>query len=175
MAGTSRTTKRPIQATPAFPPPGHDHAACQAAALARARDAFEARGLKLTDLRLSVFTEIAASHHAIGAYEIIERLAANGPKLAPISVYRALDALTAAGMVHRLESRNAYFACQARHDEAREHVILACRDCGTIAEVEAGDALTAIDALARRLDFTVAARIVEVAGRCAHCAGLHAS
>ena len=38
-----------------------------------------------------------------------------GTRLAPISVYRALDALLEAGVVHRLESKNAYFACSRLH------------------------------------------------------------
>jgi hypothetical protein len=54
-----------------------------------------------------VFGEIAASHKAIGAYEVLDKLAARGERLAPISVYRAIDALLAAGIVHRFESRNA--------------------------------------------------------------------
>lgn len=175
MAETSRRPRRNEQFAFGFPPPGHNHLACLSASLARARDAFETCGLKFTGLRLAVFTEIAASHHAIGAYDIIERLAGKGSKIAPVSVYRALVALTAAGMVHRLESRSAYFACYCGHDAAREHVILACRDCGTVAEVEAGEALSAIDAIAQSLDFVITARIVEVAGRCAHCAGRSSS
>jgi len=40
----------------------------------RARQAFQNKGLKLTPLRQSVFREIAASHKAIGAYEVLDRL-----------------------------------------------------------------------------------------------------
>lgn len=154
-----------------FPPPGHNHQPCVSATLARARSAFETCGLKLTGLRLCVLGEIAASHRAIGAYEIIDGLAAKGTRLAPVSVYRALQALTAAGMVHRFESRNAYFACHGGHDGSRQPVVLACLDCGTIAEIDATDAFSAIDAIARRHDFTVTVRIAEVAGRCAGCTG----
>ena len=153
----------------AFPAPGHDHIACLSATLARARDAFEQRGLRLTDLRLRVMTEIAASHHAIGAYEIIERLAEKGIRLAPVSVYRAIEALIEAGVVHRLESRNAYFACHAAHASQRPHVVMSCGACHAIAEVAADPVFAAIDAATNRAGFTAHARIVEVAGRCAHC------
>ena len=44
----------------------------------RAREAFQNKGLKLTPLRQSVFREIAASHKAIGAYEVLDRLALTG-------------------------------------------------------------------------------------------------
>src|SRR6185295_18379236 len=95
----------------AFPALEHDHDRCLEEAMTRARKAFDDKGLKLTPLRRAVFGEIASSHRAIGAYEVLDKLAARGERLAPISVYRAIDALLAAGMVHRFESRNAFFAC----------------------------------------------------------------
>ena len=155
----------------AFPRPEHNHVACLSATLARARDAFEARGLRLTELRLRVFTEIAASHHAIGAYEVIDRLGEKGTRLAPVSVYRAIEALIEAGVVHRLETRNAYFACHSAHASERQHVILSCGDCGTVAEVDGEQVFGAIDAVAASHGFAAAVRIVEIAGRCAHCSG----
>src|SRR5262249_41572564 len=96
-------------ASKAFPAPEHDHGLCLEEAMERARQAFEDKGLKLTPLRRSVLQEIAASHKAIGAYEVLDRLAARGERLAPISVYRAIEALVDAGIVHRFESRNAFF------------------------------------------------------------------
>ncbi|MDZ4842095.1 MAG: Fur family transcriptional regulator [Hyphomicrobium aestuarii] len=153
----------------AFPAPEHDHVACRDATLNRAREAFDARGLKLTDLRAQVFGEIAASHHAIGAYDIIDRLARQGTRIAPISVYRAIDVLLAAGVVHRLESRNAFFACHASHSADRQHVILACATCGIVAEVAASAIFDAIDTAARSARFEPQTRMVEVSGLCAHC------
>ena len=100
----------------------------------RARQAFQNKGLKLTPLRQSVFREIAASHKAIGAYEVLDRLAVRGERLAPISVYRAIEALVAAGIVHRFESRNAFFACHAGHE--MRQLVLACEACGRVAEVD---------------------------------------
>ncbi|MBN9276146.1 MAG: transcriptional repressor, partial [Hyphomicrobium sp.] len=76
---------RRAQAAPAFPTPGHDHAPCLKETLQRAADAFEARGLKLTPLRQRVLEEVAGSHHAIGAYEILERLSQKErARMAPI-------------------------------------------------------------------------------------------
>ena len=109
----------------------------------RARKAFDDKGLKLTPLRQAVFREIAASHRAIGAYEVLDRLAASGERLAPISVYRAIDALVAAGIVHRFESRNAFFACHAGHE--MRQLVLACETCGRVAEVDGDKVFAAID------------------------------
>lgn len=155
--------------TRVFPQPGHNHSRCLASALARAEAAFVARGLRLTDLRRNVFEEIAASHHSIGAYDILERLSKKGTRLAPISVYRAIDALIEAGVVHRLESKNAYFACHHAHGGGAAHLVLACERCGTVAEVPGGAAFAAIEAGARAAGFGPRLTVVEVTGLCAHC------
>lgn len=155
----------------AFPAPEHDHDACLDEAMAKARKAFEDRGLRFTPLRQSVFREIAAaSHRAIGAYEVLDRLAVRGERLAPISVYRAIDTLVAAGIVHRFESRNAFFACHAGHEQRQ--LVLACENCGSLAEVDGAKVFTAIDKTAEATSFTItsANAVVEVWGLCANCA-----
>lgn len=157
----------------AFPAPEHNHDLCLDEAMERARKAFEAKGLKFTPLRRSVFQEIAAaSHRAIGAYEILERMATRGEHLAPISVYRAIDALVAAGIVHRFESRNAFFACHAGHEQRQ--LVLACEQCNAVAEVDGAKVFAAIDKTAGAAHFSASvdrAAVVEVWGLCAHCSG----
>src|SRR5688572_13050314 len=157
----------------AFPAPEHDHDVCLDQAMARARTAFAAKGLRLTPLREAVFQVIAAaSHRAIGAYEVLDRMARRGERLAPISVYRAIDALVAAGIVHRFESRNAFFACHAGHDE--HQLVLACEDCGAVAEVDGAPVFAAIDRVARGAAFAASSAkgaVVEVWGLCGNCVG----
>jgi Fur family transcriptional regulator, zinc uptake regulator len=160
--------KRDPEAT-AFPDGGHDHRRCLHTALDRAASAFEAKGLKLTDLRRRVFTEIAGSHHAVGAYDVLERLAQTGDRLAPISVYRAIDALLAAGCIHRLESRNAFFACHTAEVHARKPVVLVCTGCGRVAEMAGDHVLDALDRLVAASGFAASQAVVEVSGTCAGC------
>jgi Fur family transcriptional regulator, zinc uptake regulator len=161
-----------LPATNAFPAPEHDHDICLDEAIARARKAFEDKGLRLTPLRLSVFREIAAvPHRAIGAYEVLDRLAARGERLAPISVYRAIETLVTAGIVHRFESRNAFFACHGGHEQRQ--LVLACEQCGSLAEVDGTKVFAAIDKTAGAAAFTansVKGAVVEVWGLCANCA-----
>jgi Fur family zinc uptake transcriptional regulator len=163
---------RRAQPEQAFPAPGHDHAPCLKETLQRAADVFEANGLKLTPLRRRVLEEVAASHHAVGAYEILERLSRKErTRMAPISVYRALDALLEMGVVHRLESRNAYFACHAPHGKhGPRQIILACERCATVAEVATPATFEAIDSAARSAGFRPTRVMVEVTGLCASCA-----
>lgn len=164
-----RSERRTGGKGPAFPGPGHDHGHCVNDALARAERAFEAHGLRLTRLRRVVLAEIVSSHRAIGAYDILERLASHGTRLAPVSVYRAIDALIAAGAIHRLESRNAFFACHNAHEPGAQRIVLSCDTCGCVAEVDAPAAFSDIDRLAAQNNFTARRRIVEIAGTCADC------
>lgn len=160
-----------------FPAPEHNHDLCLDEAMARARKAFEDKGLRLTPLREAVFQEIAAaSHRAIGAYEVLERMAARGERLAPISVYRAIDALVEAGIVHRFESRNAFFACHAGHEQRQ--LVLACERCNSVAEVDGAKVFAAIDKTADAARFSASvnrAAVVEVWGLCANCSGKDAA
>jgi len=154
-------------ANKAFPAPEHDHDLCLEEAMERAREAFQMKGLKLTPLRQSVLREIAASHKAIGAYEVLDRLARRGERLAPISVYRAIEALVAAGIVHRFESRNAFFVCHAGHQ--MRQLVLACEACGRVAEADADAVFAAIDSCTGRAGFAPKGAVVEVRGLCASC------
>lgn len=143
-----------------------------AEAVERARSIFLERSLRFTDLREQVFAEIAATNGAIGAYEILERLSVKGTRLAPISVYRSIDALIDAGVIHRLESKNAYFACR-RHEHATKGrpIFLSCERCGSVIEAEAQSIFDQINDTARSAGFEPRVKFVEVSGICARCAG----
>ena len=147
----------------------HDHRPCLDDAIVRAEQAFDSRSLKFTPLRRQVFEEIAASHDAVGAYDVLDRLVRKtGERMAPVSVYRAIDALLQAGVVHRLESRNAFFACHTPH-AGRRHIALVCETCRTVSEVDGTTVFGAIDTEMTRASFTVRSVVVEVAGVCAAC------
>ena len=167
----SRTPSREVSAVSAdvFPAPGHNHDPCRSSLLERASRLFEAKAKKMTGLRRRVLEEIAGSHQALGAYEILERLAAKGPRLAPISVYRAIEALNEVGLVHRLESRNAFFACHASHAPDRNQLILACERCGRVAEVEGDQVFAALGRAIEQAAFEPRRTVTEVSGVCAAC------
>ena len=147
----------------------HDHQSCIHTALERAEEAFEGRGLKLTPLRRQVFAEIAGSHDAVGAYDVLDSLMRKtGERMAPISVYRAIDALLDAGVVHRLESKNAFFACHTPH-AGKRHIALVCEGCGLVAEIDGTSVFAAIEAATDRTPFVVSRSVVEISGHCASC------
>ncbi len=149
----------------------HDHGPCLTAALDRARTAFDGKGMKLTPLRQRVFEEIAGSHDALGAYDVLDRMARkSGDRLAPISVYRAIDALLAAGVVHRIESKNAFFACHAPHHNHERHIALVCERCQMVMEVPGQTIFAALDAASAACGFKLSLAVAEGAGLCPACA-----
>src|ERR1700726_2443082 len=90
-----------------FPAPNHDHDRCASAAIAHAEAHCAERAQRLTPIRRQVLEALLTSHTPLGAYDIIERLAEENARPAPITIYRALDFLRSNGLVHRIESRNA--------------------------------------------------------------------
>lgn len=154
-----------------FPNPGHDHDVCADRVVRVARAVCRRRGVRLTSQREKVLDVLAQSHRPMGAYEILDMMAENGKRPAPITVYRALDFLLHQGLAHRIESRNAYVACMigdAAHEGA---VFLICRGCGNVGEAPADDVEAAIAKVARDSNFSPDLAVVEIEGLCSHCAG----
>ena len=142
-----------------------------AKAVERASQAFTEKNLRFTKLRQDVFQEIAATYTSIGAYDVLARLAEKGTRLAPISVYRAIDALIEAGVIHRLESKNAYFACRRLdHATGRRPIFLACEKCNAVQEADAEGIFDTIDRVSRAANFQPRVKFVEVSGLCRNCA-----
>ena len=152
-----------------FPQPQHDHGTCVEQAVARARDICAAKSVRLTPLRESVLRVLLSSHRALGAYDIIEALQSDGRRLAPISVYRIIDVLLETGVAHRLESRNAFFACLSEHEDAKSMLVLVCEGCCRVAEAEAPEAWHAIKRMTQSSGFAVTDTVLEIEGVCADC------
>jgi Fur family zinc uptake transcriptional regulator len=152
-----------------FHAPGHDHARCEADALAEAEELCAGRGLRLTPLRRQVLNTLVSAHRPFGAYEFMDRLAEQGPRPAPITVYRALDFLLDAGLVHRIASRNAFIACIRDHDAAESVIFLICESCGRAGEASSGSVRETLNAAAAAVGFTPKMPVIEVIGLCVHC------
>ena len=145
----------------------HDHTRCIDAALSKAADLCARRGTRLTELRRRVLELVWQRHAAVKAYDLLDEL---GGSAKPPTVYRALDFLIAHGLVHRLESLNAYVGCAAP-DVSHEGQFLICDACGNVAEFEAPAIRAAIARQALRQRFAVADQTVEVRGTCRQCRG----
>jgi Fur family transcriptional regulator, zinc uptake regulator len=148
----------------------HDHTHAPGGALAEAEALCTARGLKLTDLRRHVFEALAAAPGAMGAYDLIDALANKGHRrLAPISVYRALDFLLEAGLAHKIASRNAYVVCPHQHGAGDVVVFMICDACGRVAESTSDAVSKSLAQVARAGQFAPRGQVVEMHGKCSAC------
>jgi Fur family zinc uptake transcriptional regulator len=154
-----------------FPTPAHDHGVCADRAVRVARNVCRRRGLRLTSQREKVLDVLAQSHQPMGAYEILDKLAEDGKRPAPITVYRALDFLVGQGLAHRIESRNAYVACMAGDTTHDTTAFLICRQCGNVGEATAEGVGAAIDRVANATGFAPDLTVIEIEGLCGHCRG----
>ncbi len=153
-----------------FPAPDHDHDRCASTAIAYAEAQCAARAQRLTPIRRQVLEALLESHKPIGAYEIIERLAEkNDSRLAPITVYRALDFLRQNGLVHRIESRNAFVACVHNHAGDDLVVFLICERCGAVGEGPGAVVAQALKTSSRAAGFAPKSPLIEIVGICSHC------
>ena len=122
-----------------------------------------------TMMRERVLAVLASGHGALGAYAILERLRGDGGRLAPTTVYRALDALVREGRVHRIESANAYVACSHAEHGHDAPVLSICDDCGSVEEHAAPDLVDTVRERVGRSGFVAAQSVIEVRGHCAAC------
>ena len=104
----------------------------------------------------------------VSAYDVMGELREANPKIAPTTIYRALSALTECGRVHRLESLNAFMACQGdRHQHA--FILSICDDCGAVEEAVAPALLKEISRIAGKSGFAPRRHVIEVHGLCGSC------
>ncbi len=104
----------------------------------------------------------------LSAYDILGELSETFAKVSPPTVYRALTNLKAEGHVHRLESMNAYIACQcAGHQHPA--VLSICDDCGAVEEKIAPELLLQISSIVEETGFSAQRHVIEVHGTCGSC------
>jgi Fur family zinc uptake transcriptional regulator len=151
-----------------FPGGDHDHSFCVAEALDAAERLCRERGERLTPLRRRVLEIVWSDHRPSGAYAVLDRLAGDGGRPAPPTVYRALDFLRAQGLVHRVESRNAFVGCP-RPEGRHAAQLLICSGCGRAAELDDTGIRKAIRAACDEFAFNPEHSAVEIEGVCAAC------
>jgi len=151
-----------------FPTPDHNHTVCISAAIKHAEAHCKENGARLTAQRKRVLEIVWENHRPIGAYEILDRLAAFGSRPAPMTVYRALDFLQSQGLIHRIASLNAFIGCgHPGNDHCAQFLI--CRECKSVAEIADPGMQAAMVQSAAASGFHLHKPLVELEGICAHC------
>ncbi|GAB4231927.1 MAG: zinc uptake transcriptional repressor Zur [Methyloligellaceae bacterium] len=125
-------------------------------------------GKGLTKNQRAVFAVLQGAQTPMGAYQILDQVRDQGLR-APLQIYRALESLAQKGLVHRIESLNAFVACShAPHPEPAAFII--CEKCGRAAEITLDECDLHLTRAAGDHGFEVASVRVEMFGRCAACA-----
>ena len=153
-----------------FQTSNHDHSKCIDDAIAAAETRCARDGRSFTALRRQVLELVWSSHGPVGAYDLLDMLRAERRNAAPPTVYRALEFLLACGLIHRIESLNAFIGCD-HPDEAHSGQFLICRDCGLVAELDDAEISGVLARKARALGFVDERATVELRGRCPECRG----
>ena len=146
----------------------HDHRRCVAAAVANAERICRERGLRLTRQRRRVLELVWSSHRPVGAYDILERLNRAGQRTSPPTVYRSLEFLIEADLVHRIDSLNAFIGCP---DPGSPHVgqFLICHSCRSVAELDDREIAGLVDSKAADCGFEATHQSLEIRGLCRAC------
>ncbi|QQC67455.1 Fur family transcriptional regulator [Paraburkholderia ginsengisoli] len=150
----------------------HAHEPAQAdsqeAALTLAEEYCRERGEKLTPIRRKVLELLLNSGRATKAYSLLDEMRQIHPGSAPPTVYRALDFLLSAGLVHRIESINAFTVC---HDltQCQHGILVVCQQCGSVTELHQPKLRQALVAQIQDAGYRLASDEIELKGLCAAC------
>ena len=156
---------------PAFPEGGHEHQSCIEDALARADAVCRERGVRLTPLRRRVLELVWGSHRAVKAYDLLAALSDGEGAAKPPTVYRTLEFLMAQGLVHRIDSLNAFVGCP-QPDRRHSAQFFICADCGNVSEMNAASIDRAVADQAAGSGFALSRSIIELHGKCPRCTTL---
>jgi len=146
----------------------HDHSACIDDAISKAEKICSERGTRFTDLRRRVLEMVWQGHKAVKAYDLLDQLAKEGGSAKPPTVYRALDFLMDEGLVHKIESLNAYVGC-VHPEDAHISQFLICDRCENVEEVSSGTLDKAVLGAAKDADFLIERQTLELHGFCSGC------
>ena len=146
-----------------------DHHHCQESALATAENLCQSRGIRLTPGRRQVLSLIWQSHQPMKAYDLLDQLRQTDAQAKPPTVYRALDFLMEQGLIHRIDSLNAYTGCGHPETLPCDCYFMICQTCGNAQEC-CNESLSArIHTMAKERGFTPQHTVLEIAGLCQDC------
>ncbi len=150
----------------------HDHSACIHSAMQQAEQICQKAGVRLTALRRQVLELIWQSHSPLGAYALMEMLeqTSERKRVAPPTVYRALDFLLEQQLIHKVHSLNAYIGC-THPTQNHSDTLFICLHCGFTEEVSSRSIQQAINLSASQQRFSVKQKVLEITGYCSKCKG----
>ena len=153
----------------------HNHQHCVKDALNTAALLCRNKGARLTPLRSQVLQLVWTSHKPLGAYALMDLLkqaqmeqGGKTKSVAPPTIYRALDFLLEHGLVHRINSLNAFIGC-CEPSQSHCGQFFICSNCENTEEVLSPPLAKAISNSANTAGFTVEHEVIEIVGLCPQC------
>jgi len=120
---------------------------------------------KLSRNQGQVLSALRKAKEPLSAYAILDRVRVAG---IPPTVYRALNDLIQLGMVHRLQSRSAFVACD--HGSCNGKAAFAiCRQCQKVVEISLSDKDERVLLALSPKDLAAEQITLEIAGLCEAC------
>lgn len=128
------------------------------------------RAAGLSAKEQAILGVLRAARQPMTAYAILDRVRDAGIS-APPTVYRALNKMIGLGLVHRLDSINAFVTCTSAHAEQEPVLFAICDDCGSASEINDKSLAGLLDRQTAAQGFNVSHATLELHGRCGNCAG----
>ncbi len=146
----------------------HDHDLCIHKAITLAEQLCQTRGVQLTPIRHKVLELVLNSHKAVKAYDLLDQIRPVNDAAKPATVYRALDFLLEQGLIHRVESLNAFVGC---HLSGSQHdlLLLICSRCHNVEERPATSVIQALGEELQVAGFNPQLKTIEIQGLCKNC------
>jgi Fur family ferric uptake transcriptional regulator len=123
-------------------------------------------GLRVTRPRVAVLEAVHAHPHA-DTDSLFGAVRAELPEVSRQAVYDVLAALTAAGLIRRIQPSGSVARYETRVGDNHHHVV--CRACGTIADIDCALGETPCLTPAEDLGFVLDEAEVIYWGRCPDC------
>ena len=158
----------PMSAYIESPSPTHNHDACRTKAIQIADRICAERGVQLTTIRRQVLELIWNSHKATKAYDLLDQMKLVQHSAKPATVYRALDFLLDQGLIHRVESLNAFIGCTCS-EQKHEQLLLICLQCHEVEERPGKRVMQAVSKELSQAEFTPHHKAIEIQGICKYC------
>ncbi len=142
--------------------------------------ALKEKGYRITKPRRLVVEMLNTSDIALSAYEIRDRLEAEGEKVDKVSIYRILECLEENHLIHRVLMTGKVRKCQLEDEDHCHlnqadhcHHLLICEQCGFIEEVHCPGMNRIVQQVAEDAQFTVKSHHLEFLGLCQKCNSPH--
>ena len=123
----------------------------------------------ITSLRKAVLFSLWQADKPLKAYDILSELVSIKPGYTAVTIYRVLSFYISLGIVHKIESIQAYTLCTEPHKNLPSEVLMVCNSCHQVKEVYDDVMLQLLIEMTVKLNFQLSQETIELRGLCLMC------